>query len=243
MASDGGGFFDRLANLWDGFWSLWIGGHERKNPEVVYESALNARIRKHGQLKSAAANIVYLRNKLEKELTSKRAELEQVQQQIPVALDEEEDEVALVLIQSKDDLTADIASLTAELEKTASEADEAKRALVSFQGEIEKLRKEKERMIAVKETAEARIKIQETLSGLSVDADIRALDNVRESIGKLQAEADMGSELAGASLDGRLREIRAKTSTVAARNQLTELKRQRASAQKQLTEQAFAKAI
>ena len=242
MANEGGGFVDRLANLWNGFWSLWIGGHERKNPAVVYESALNSRIRKHGQLKRAASNIVYLRNKLEKELASKTTELEQVQLQIPIALDEGEDEVALVLIQSKDDLAAEITGLRGELERTASEAEEAKRALVSFQGEIEKLRKEKERMIAAKETAEARINIQETLSGLSVDADIKALDNVRESIGKLQAEADMGSELAGASLDGRLREIRAKAGTAAARNQLNELKRARA-AKKQQTEQAFAKAI
>jgi len=239
MSSDGGGFFDRLANLWHGFWSLWIGGHERKNPRVVYESALNARIRKHGRLKKAASNIVYLRNKLASELESRRAELSEVTAQIPIAVDEGEDEVALHLIQRKDELAGEIGTLQAEIERTAEEAEEAKRALVSFQSEIEKLRKEKDRMLAAKETAEARIQIQETLSGLSVDADIRALDNVRESIGKLQAQADMGAELGQASLDGRLRKIRARAATATARNQLDELKRARAASR----EQAFAKAI
>jgi len=239
MSSNGGGFFDRLANLWNGFWSLWIGGQENRNPRIVYESAINARIRKHGQLKKAVSNIIYLRNKLSKEFEDKTAELKLINQQIPIAVDEGEDEVALHLIERKNELTASLESIGVELEKTKDEAEEAKRSLVTFQSEIEKLRKEKERMLAAKEHAEARIKIQETLSGLSMDADIKALDNVREHIGKLQAEADMGAELGDASLDGRLRKIREKASSAAARAQLAEFKKQRAAQ----AQQQFAKAI
>ena len=33
------GFFDRLANIWKGFISLWISDVENKNPDAVYESA------------------------------------------------------------------------------------------------------------------------------------------------------------------------------------------------------------
>ena len=31
-------FFDRVANLWNGFWSLWISDKEKANPEAVYEA-------------------------------------------------------------------------------------------------------------------------------------------------------------------------------------------------------------
>jgi phage shock protein A len=139
--------------------------------------------------------------------------------------------VALHLIERKDTLSAEIAQLNVDLEKTASEAEEAKNSLVAFQGAIEKLKKEKEQMLARKETAEARIKIQETLDGMSTDADIKALDNVREHIGKMQAQADMGSELGDSSLDSKLKKIKAKAATSAAREQLDAIKKSRAATQ------------
>ena len=231
MANDGGGFFDRLSNLWSGFWSLWIGGAEKKNPEAVYEAAINQRVRQYQDLKKAVSNIIYLRNKITKDLEEKQKELAEVTAQIPIAVDEGEDEVALHLIEKKDSLTGEIAGLNADLERTATEAESAKSSLVSFQGEIDKLKKEKEAMLARKENAEARIKIQDTLSGLSTDADIKALDNVREHIGKLQAEADMGAELGDTSLDAKLKKIKAKASTSAARQQLDAIKQARASQQ------------
>ena len=231
MANDGGGFFDRLSNLWSGFWSLWIGGAEKKNPEAVYEAAINQRVRQYQDLKKAVSNIIYLRNKITKDLEEKQKELNEVTVQIPIAVDEGEDEVALHLIEKKDSLSSEIAALNADLDRTAGEAESAKSSLVAFQGEIDKLKKEKEAMLARMENAEARIKIQDTLSGLSTDADIKALGNVREHIGKLQAEADMGAELGDTSLDAKLKKIKAKASTSAARQQLDAIKQARASQQ------------
>ena len=228
MASDGGGFFDRLSNLWSGFWSLWIGGHEKKNPEAVYEAAINERVRQYKQLKKAVSNIIYLRNKITKDLEDKTRELKEVTVQIPVAVDEGEDEVAIHLIEKKDTLSAEIEALNADMDKTAEEAESAKNSLVAFQAEIEKLKKEKEQMLARMENAEARIKIQETLSGLSTDADIKALGNVREHIGKLQAEADTGAELGDSTLDAKLKKIQKKASSSAARQQLDAIKKSRA---------------
>ena len=83
-------------------------------------------------------------------------------------------------------------------------------------------------MLAKKQNAEARIKIQETLDGLSTDADVQALDNVRTSIDQLNAEADIGSELGDAGLDAKLAKIKAKTGSANARRKLDELKKQKA---------------
>lgn len=220
------GFFERLNNLWSGFLSLWISDVETRNPEAVYESAINERVRKHKELKKAVSGIVYLRNKLQKELEDKEADFRDVNAQLPVAIEEGEDEVALVLIQKKDELTGQIEGLSMDLAKVEEQADDAKTSLLAFQGEIDKLRREKEEMVAAKANAEARITIQETLSGLSTDADVRALDGVRESIQKLKAEADIGSEIEGDSLDSKLAKIREKTASVTARNQLAEMKAQ-----------------
>ena len=172
-------FFERLANVWKGFFGLFIADVERNNPEAVYESAIEERIKKHKELKKAVSGIVYLRNKLQSELEQFERELAEVQVQIPIAVEEGEDDVAMVLIQRKDELTAKISSHQVELEKIAAQAEEAKSGLIAFQAEIEKLRREKEEMLAKKASAEARISIQETLDGLSTDADIKALENVR----------------------------------------------------------------
>jgi phage shock protein A len=236
------GFFSRITNVWKGFLSIFVSDLENNNAEAVYQSAIEERIKKHRELKKAVSGIVYLRNKLQGELEEKQTILAEIQKQIPIAIEEDEDEAALVLIQKKDELTAAIAEIQVELEKVSAQAQDAKAGLVAFQGEIEKLKREKHAMLAKKANAEARIQIQETLDGLSTDADIRALDNVREGIDKLQAEAEVGNELSEDSLDTKLEEIKAKTATASARSQLDEMKKQMA-AQKAAQEGKVEKTI
>lgn len=222
------GFFQRIANLWNGFLGLWVSDMERRNPEAVYEAAIQERISRYQELKKAVSNIVYLRNKLSEELESQEKALREVQLQLPIAVEEGEDEVAIVLIEKKDKLTTRITELSAELDKVSVQADEAKSGLVQFQAEIEKLRREKDEMLAAKANAEARIEIQDTLSGLSTEADLKALDTVRQSISKLKAEADIGAEIAGDGLDAKLAKIKAKAKDASARQQLDDMKRQMA---------------
>ncbi|MCK6529967.1 PspA/IM30 family protein [Myxococcota bacterium] len=223
MASNAG-FFGRLGNLWRGFLSLWIGSREAENPEAVYEAAINDRVRQYQDLKKAVSNIIYLRNNLQKDLEVKSRELRDVAAQLPVAVDSGDDEVALVLIQKKDQLQGQIEQIKTDLEKVSGQADDAKGALLSFQAEIDKLKREKDEMVARKETAQARVKIQESLSGLSTEADIKALENVRESVAKLEAEADINKELGETSLDARLARVRSKTASASAQAQLDALK-------------------
>jgi phage shock protein A len=225
------GFFDRLSQIWKGFIGLWISDLENRNPEAVYEAAIEERIKKHRDLKKAVSGIVYLRNKLQAELDTKSAELTEINAQIPVAIAEGEDEAALVLLEKKNELEGSIVSLNAELAKVRVQAEEAKSGLIQFQAEIEKLKREKTEMLAKRANAEARIKINETLNGLSTDADIKALENVRENIEKMEAEADISSEIQGTSLDAKLKKTKAKTGNATARNQLEQLKKEMAAKQ------------
>ena len=143
-----------------------------------------------------------------------------------MAIEEGEDEAALVLIQKKDELTASIANIQLELTRVSAQAEDAKKGLVAFQGEIEELKRERHEMLAKKANADARIQIQETLDGLSTDADIRALENVRESIHKSVAEAQVGAEIQDDSLDSKLADIKEKAQDASARAQLDEMKKQ-----------------
>lgn len=222
-----GGFFSRIANLWTGFLSLFVGNIEKDNPEAVYEAAIQARKKKYDELKKAVSGIIVLRNKLSKELEEKSAELNELDAQVRVAVEQDEDEVALVLLQRKEDAEKRIAEIEGELEQARQDAEDAKASIVTFQAEIEKLQREKAAVLAKLETAEARIKIQETLDGMSLDADIQALDNVREHVARKQAEADVNAELGDAEIGSKLKKIQSQAGTASARAKLEALKKAR----------------
>ncbi|MBK8387652.1 MAG: hypothetical protein IPL11_19640 [Candidatus Accumulibacter sp.] len=70
-------------------------------------------------------------------------------------------------------------------------------------------------------SAQARLKIPNRLEGLSVDAEVRALDNVREQVRSTVAEARMGSGLVRDSdLDVKLAKLRQSSGAIPARQQL-----------------------
>ena len=70
-------------------------------------------------------------------------------------------------------------------------------------------------------------RLQETLNGFSPDADMRALEAVREHIERLVAEVQLSRELGDADLEQRLGDIRDAEASAAAQAQLDELKRAR----------------
>lgn len=227
----GQGFFARLGNLWKGFLSLWVSDIEKEHPEIAYENSINSMIEKYSALKKATAAIIRRREDIEARLRKQAAELEQVNADLNTAVDTNQDELAVVLINKKNALEGEVAELNSDLTQAKNDAEDAKRSLLSIQGEINKLKGEKDRMLAKMESAKARIKVQEQLEGLSVDAEVKALDNVRGHINNLAAEAKLGKELAEGSLDGKLAELRRQTGDVTARKQLEEMKAKRAAAQ------------
>jgi phage shock protein A len=225
------GFFSRLANLWRGFLSIWISDVEKQHPEIAYENAINSMVEKYSRLKTATASIIRRREEISERYDRATKELAQTEAELGVAVDTNQDEVALVLLQKKNQLTDDITSMHGELDTAQKDADSAKSSLLTVQSEIRKLKAERDSMLAKMASAQARIKIQEQLDGLSVDAEVKALDNVRDYIKTTIAEANLGRELSESSLDARLQAIRGQVGEAQARQQLAELKAKKAAQQ------------
>ena len=219
--------FRRFFNLIGGKCRRWMRTRESRDPESVYEAAISGRIRRYQQLKSAAAGVIYLRSKLESELKQKAAEMREVGEQIGQAADLDEDQCALLLIQRKQTLAADCQRLGDDLNELTREADEAKKNLMGFKGEIDQLKAEKVRMLARLKNAQARVRIQHTLEQLSSEDDVRALEDVRESIQRTLAEAGVNRELADSELDEKLEQIRRRNAEAKAQTELAEIKRRR----------------
>jgi phage shock protein A len=229
--ADGGGFFRRIGNLWRGFLSLWIADVEKAHPEIAYENAINSMIEKYSRLKNATAAIIRQREDFDARNRRAISEMADVEAQLNAAVETNQDDLAVVLLQKKNELTKELAELREELDRAQKDADSAKTSLLGVQAEIRKLKAERDSQLAKLQSADARIKIQGQLDGLSVDAEVKALDNVREHIKTKIAEANLGRELSESSLDSRLAALKTQAGDVQARQQLAELKAKRAAQQ------------
>ena len=220
------GLLSRMRNLLHGMFAIWIRDSETQNPRAVYEQAIDERTRQYRQLKEAVAGILYMRNKLEAEITERRADIARTHDDIRRAVRRGQDDISLTLIAQKQSLMEELERAESELANVRSEAEEAKSNLVRFREEIRGLVREKSRMLATLANAQARRRIQEALDGLSVDADMRALESVREHVARLSTEGSLERELGDPGLRTRLRAIRDEAREEAARSELAEIKQQ-----------------
>jgi phage shock protein A len=221
------GMLFRAARLVRVTFGGWLRDGERRNPAAVYEQAIEDRTRQYRDLKEAVAGILYMRNKLEAQIHERRIEIVRAEDDVRDAIGRGQDELSLTLIEHKQRLAEDLERAERELESVRGEADEAKANLLRFREELRNLAREKGRMLATLANAIARRRLTEALEGLSVDADVRALDGVREQIARIATEGQLDRELANADdgLRKRVRAIRADAGREAARRELEERKR------------------
>lgn len=217
----------RLYNLWTGFLSLWVTDIEKNHPEIAYQNAIASATEKYVKLKAASGRIIARRLEIEERTKEAESELGKTTQQLEAAITTQQDDLAIILITKKNGLTETLAGLKNDLAEAAKDADEAKNALLEMKGEIDRLKAEEQTMIAKLNSAEARIKVQESLSGLSIDAEVKALSAVRDHIKGRVAEAKLGSELRESDLDVRLKELTKSGTALSARAELEAMKKAR----------------
>ncbi len=223
------GFWGRLRNLLGGRLAVWMRDREQAHPRAVYEQAIHERLRRYAELKDAVAGILYLRNKLEGEMLDRRSELLRTTGDVQRALRRGDEAVALALVRHKQELTDERERTGRDLEALRGEAEAAKENLLRFREEIRALEREKGRALAIWAGAQARRQVHAVLEGLSVDADLRALEGLREHIAKLATERQLDAEIAdvgpaGDGLGERLRAIRDGARDEAAQRELDEIK-------------------
>ena len=216
----------RLRNLVHGMFAVWIRDNEAQNPRAVYEQAIGERTRQYRELKEAVAGILYMRNKLEGEITERRAEIARIHDDVRRSVRRGQDDVSVALISRKQTLLEDLERAEQELQSLRAEAEDAKNNLVRFREEIRGLMSERGRMLATLANAQARRRLQEALDGLSVDAEMQALEGVRDHIARIATEGALDREIGDDGMRHRLREIRDEARDESARRELEELKRQ-----------------
>jgi phage shock protein A len=222
------GMLARLRSLLHGLFGRWVRDKEQQRPEVVYEQAIAERVRQYRELKEAVAGILYMRNKLETEINERRAEIARMHDDVRQAVRRGRDDISITLISQKQALFEDLERAEQELTDVREQAEEAKANLVRFREEIRSLVREKGRMLATLANAQARRRLQVAIEGLSVDAEMDALESVREHITRLSMEGELSKEIGddGVAMRTRLREFRDEGRREAARTELEQLKKE-----------------
>lgn len=223
--------FARISNFFRGMLSLFVSDLEKSKPEVAYENAINAAKTKFEKARNAVATIIANRQQAEQRLKKAQTEKAQVDRDLEAALVANDEQLGAMLIQKQEQLEGIIATATADLDRLSQQAEESKAMLTDFKGEIDRLKSERDEMLARHHTAKAQLQIQDQLSGLSVDAEIRALDNVREGINQTVAKAQLNNELAGTDVDVRLKKLRQQAGTTQAASKFKALQQARAQAE------------
>jgi phage shock protein A len=223
----------RVWNLIKGFFGLFVSKVEQEHPEIVYQNSIDSLTQKAVQLRQAAASIIRRRDEIEERYENKTREAKEVEAQLSVAIQNGDEEVGTLLVEKKDVLDVEVAELQRDMEQARNDANDVKSALLKIQAEREKLVAEKDRMIGKLASAQARVKIQEQLDGLSLDSDVKALDNVRTHIKNKIAEANLGKELSESSLDARLEKIKSQVGSVQAQTKFQQMRQQHLNAQQQ----------
>jgi phage shock protein A len=217
-----------MRSLLRGIFSVWVRDRELESPEAVYEQAIRGRLKQYRELKDAVAGILYMRGKLDAEIAERRAEIARLHDETRRSLSRGDEEACLTLIADKQSLFEDLERAEIELGAVRVQADEAKANLVRFREEIRSLVREKGRMIATLANAKARRRLQAAMEGLSVEAEMDALEGVREQIERMGAESELDREIGGTEVRGRLRGFRDQARRDAAKSELAELKREMA---------------
>jgi phage shock protein A len=117
----------RVTNLVRGTLAQWIRRREHRNPAAVYEAAIEERVKQYDALRHAAAGVIYLRGKLARELDTATEQLANLEARLELAVDRDDDRVALSLITRRDELRVEVRRLTGELTELTGEAEAAKR--------------------------------------------------------------------------------------------------------------------
>jgi phage shock protein A len=219
------GIFDRIRNRA----SRVADEVERRNPEAVYEAAVAGRAERMTEHRKVAAGLVAKRNGLQETIESLTREAEQVRVALLGAMEDGDDDTALVLVIRRDEVTAAVAQKTAEMEGLSFQIDQALEAQRALRKSLGDLKKEATTAAVHKAAAEAAIEIHESTSGVSDRASARGLDSVRSSVASLEQRAHKGYlDEEGNSIRGRAAAMGRKAAELDARAQLEALKRQMA---------------
>jgi phage shock protein A len=230
------GLLSRIWNIIRGILFEEVEKAEVKNAAVVYEQAIRTKIERFHRLRDAVGGLEANRIRMESRLNDLKRTLEEVNQDLQSAIQNNNETLGPILLQKKQELESQIPPLEKELDQAVKELNDHMQNLTMAQADIEALRREKEKSLAHAETDLLRKEIEDEIARLSVDSsEMAALDNVRQRLEKLHGEAQVAQKLGETDVNRQLQKLRSESrvqNSKADFKKLVELSKTQASAAK-----------
>jgi phage shock protein A len=165
------------------------------DPFTAYRDAIASHDARHEELRRAAAGVMFARIKLEGDVLELRAEIARFHADIRAYVRGGNERHALLLIEEKRRLSAELVDRERELSSMKNEADEASAEVMASASTRRNLEREKLRAIATLTVARARKNMAELREREAQPT--HELEQVREQIARIAGESSLDRELGG----------------------------------------------
>ena len=196
---------------------------EWEDPEIILNEAVREMREGQIQNRELAVQAITQKNNLQAEVDKEERLIAELERKATVALTAGNRELAKSFLKEKSIHESTLGSMRTSL-VSATEASE--KVKIAIKNQEETIRRKTAEALAMKanmKSAQIQIKINKALDGLQFDSNNQQWTGVQERITSMQSEAAARSEIAGTSIDAKLREMEVSQMDVDADRQLEEL--------------------
>lgn len=214
-----------MANIFVRFWRYMTGWMhdglskaEAQRPEIVYKQAIEDQTQRYQQMEEAVSGLVANRARLDDDLKKAENSLIEVRSALDHAIinaqggDKEAAEEAILvgsmLQEEEEKLVQRIHQLTESRDSVRVQVENYQEKLVEFRHSINQLQSERDEAVAQSRVDRQTIELNRQLQGMSTESDMQALNELRNNLGRLRAQATMSEEMQSESLDSRIQKYK-----------------------------------
>lgn len=221
------GFFARLGRLIRGFFSLFIGGLEEKNPKAMLEDLKNQLNAAKVRYNTTTANIIAREKVAAAKLKSAEKELEDCRRLIQEAKRQNDRELALQLLIQEEHLEAAYNTALEAYNAIKAEADHARQEFENFQAEMFQKMSQIEQLKVQADLADLKREMNTLRSNFATESGAgqinEGLRQAEELIQSKLAKEEAIAELGKNSIDARMRNLKASAAKSRAEEKLRAL--------------------
>ncbi|GEM_PF-6665563 len=178
------------------------------NPEAVAEGGIQDMKRDREKLVAATSVVIADRNQLQMQYDAVSADLAKVEIELRGAIAKKLMDVGPMLTAKKANLVSTRTDIERKLAKSKEDSEKLKRDLKRYEADIQVKTQEVRADIARLRSNQARQRLEEMLSGLSVRRDIQAFSAIHEAANQAEAKIDLQRELRSGNLDDQIEQAR-----------------------------------
>ena len=168
-----------------------------EDPREQLDYAYEKQVQYLREMEVQMTNVIAARKRLEFQKQSLVGQVNRLEDQAKAALKLSREDLAKMALQRKLTLQSQAASLDAQINQLADEGEKLKATHAEIQTKLEAFRSEKELLKAQYSSAQAQVKIKESLTGMTKDAANAGaiVQDAREKIQEMQSKSSAIDEL------------------------------------------------